>query len=118
MGPATVTEDIATPRTIEGVPASVLSACRAAAVDSPAASRAVLAKYRSIVNPSLAKTLEHVGGYDCEVALASVALALSFILVTIISKDFSYSTFFRTSTIFHREFPLNRLQAGQPHSSP
>lgn len=56
------------PHIAEGVPASVHSACRAASVRSPSASRAVLAKYRSILNHDLLKILESVGGYDCEVA--------------------------------------------------
>ena len=51
---------------------SVLAACRAALVDSPAASRAALAKYKSSIDPALARILSTVGGYETEVIICFV----------------------------------------------
>ena len=56
---------------VKTVSPPVLAACRAALVDSPAASRAALAKYKSSINPPLAKILTTVGSYDAEVVSAS-----------------------------------------------
>jgi len=53
---------------IDFVPtAAVLVACQAALVGSSVASRAVLAKYRSIIDMPLTTLLELVGGYTEEV---------------------------------------------------
>jgi len=47
--------------------ASVLAACHAALVSSPAESRAALSKHKLSIDPALSKALEIVGGYDVEV---------------------------------------------------
>jgi|AntRauTorckE5430_2_1112549.scaffolds.fasta_scaffold94550_1 hypothetical protein len=52
---------------IEGTAMSILRACRAALVESPAASRAALARYRARIDPALARALEVVASYKIEV---------------------------------------------------
>ena len=51
------------------------AACQAALVQSPAASRAALANHRAAIDPVLAKILEIVGGYACEVPPPSLVFA-------------------------------------------
>jgi len=53
--------------TLKTVPPAVLTACRSALVQSPAASRNALDKHLKSIDPDLAKALEIVGGYAIEV---------------------------------------------------
>jgi hypothetical protein len=46
---------------------AILAACREALVESPAAARAALSKFRTSINPALAEVLEVVGGYVLQV---------------------------------------------------
>ena len=56
---------------------SISVACRTAALKSPAASRAALARHRASIGPELVKILETVGGYEDKV---TPSISFSFLL--------------------------------------
>lgn len=64
----------------EYVAAGILLACRTALVNSPTASRVVLAKHRTSVEPTLAKNLGIVGGFKDEIITQVRTGVLFFIL--------------------------------------
>jgi len=59
---------------------TILSACRAALMDSSLASRAILTRHRASIDPNLTKVLEAVGSYTNSVNLPTSILATTTVI--------------------------------------